>query len=80
MLLIMMLKFSRLQLNLPESVTRRYYHSLSTYYISNQYVWIVVTGSNEKCLDEDECDIVHTPISGSNVTMIIELGMVIDKQ
>ena len=76
-----MLKFSRLQLNLPESVTRRYYHSLSTYYISNQCVWIVVTGGNEEYnLDEDECDIVHRPISGSNVTMIIELGMVIDKQ
>ena len=39
-----MLIYSSLQINLPDSVTKRFCHSMSTYYISKERFWIVVTG------------------------------------
>ena len=57
-----MLIYSSLQIDLPESVTKRYAHSLSTFYISKHCIWIAVTGG-----------IVTDPY----ITMIVELGMII---
>ena len=44
---------------------------MTTYPISNQYFWIVVTGG-----DRGMSTFSH--ITGSDVTVIIELGMIID--
>ena len=68
-----MLIYSSLQINLPDSVTRRFYHSMSTYYISKERFWIVVTGG---CNDRSNKRV--QPITGSNITVIIELGMTIN--
>ena len=70
-----MLIYSFLQINLPESVIKRYNHSMTTYEISNGHVWLIVTGGCSKWNRSDNTNIV---ISGSNVTFIIELGMIIN--
>ena len=55
---------SCLQIDLPESVTKRYMHSLSTFYISKHCIWIVVTGGWR------DDGLVTDP----DITMIVELG------
>ena len=70
-----MLIYSSLQINLPESVTTRFNHSMATYEISNGHVWITVTGGYNECNLSDNTSI---PITGSDVTFIIELGMIIN--
>ena len=70
-----MLIYSSLQINLPESVIKRYYHSMTTYEISNGHVWITMTGG---CTEWDESDNTNIAITGSDVTFIIELGMIIN--
>ena len=66
--------YSSLQINLPDSVTKRFYHSMSTYYISKDGFWIVVTGGYSGYLSATTA----LPITGSNITMVIELGMIIN--
>ena len=68
-----MLMYSSLQINLPDSVTKRFYHSMSTYYISKDRFWIVVTGGYN---EYDLSDNTTQPITGSNILVIIELGMI----
>ena len=63
--------YSPLQINLPESVTKRFSHSMSTYYISKSCVWTIVTGG------DIESDNTRVPVTGCDVTVIIELGMLI---
>ena len=63
-----------LQIDLPESVTKRYGHSLSTFYISKRCVWIVVTGGWRDDNNDDD-DVV--PVTDPYITMIVELGMII---
>ena len=63
-----MLIYSSLQINLPD-VIKRFYHSMSTCYISKERFWIVVTGGYDNNI---------IPITGSNTMMIIELGMIIN--
>ena len=70
-----MLIYSSLQIDLPESVTKRYSHSLSTFYISKQCIWIVVTGGLRDDDDDDDDD--HVPVTDPYITMIVELGMII---
>ena len=70
--IVYMLIYSSLQINLPESVVKRYNHSMTTYEISNGHVWIAVTGGSR------ESDNIVTPVTGSDVTFIIELGMIIN--
>ena len=72
---VYMLIYSSLQINLPESVIKRYYHSMTTYEISNGHVWITVTGG---CREYDQSDDTDIVITGSDVTFIIELGMIIN--
>ena len=48
MYIICILIYSSLQINLPDSVTNRLCHSMSTYYISKERFWIVVTGGNSE--------------------------------
>ena len=70
-----MLIYLSLQINLPDSVTTRFAHSMSTYYISKERFWIVVTGGgNEYNISNVEVE----PITGSDITVIIELGMIIN--
>ena len=70
-----MLIYSSLQINLPDSVTKRLYHSMSTYYISKERFWIVVTGGYSVYHSSTN---TFTPITGSNMLVIIELGMIIN--
>ena len=70
-----MLIYSSLQINLPDSVTKRLYHSMSTYCISKERFWIVVTGGYS---EYNRSDNKLTPITGSNILVIIELGMIIN--
>ena len=70
-----MLIYSSLQINLPDSVTKRFHHSMSTYYISKERFWIVVTGGCNEC---DRSDNTAQPINGSDITVIIELGIIIN--
>ena len=67
--------YSSLQIYLSNSVTKRFAHSMSTYCISKETFRIVVTGGyNEYNKSNDTL----TPITGSNITVIIELGMIIN--
>ena len=70
-----MLIYLSLQINLPDSVIKRFHHSMSTYYISKERFWIIVTGGYN---DYNQSDNTVTPITGSNITVIIELGMIIN--
>ena len=70
-----MLIDSSLQINLPDSVTKRFRHSMSTYYISKERFWILVTGG---CNESNRPDDTIQPITGSDITVIIELGMIIN--
>ena len=70
-----MLIYSLLQINLPEAVVKRCDHSMTGYEISNGNVWITVTGGNSEW-DQSRQGII--PITGSDVTFIIELGMIIN--
>ena len=70
-----MLIYSSLQINLPDSVTKRFYHSMSTYYISKERFWIIVTGG---CNEYDRSNHTYLPITGSNTLVIIELGRIIN--
>ena len=70
-----MLIYSSPQINLPDSVTKRFYHSMSTYYISKERFWIIVTGGSN---GYNRSVNTAPPITGSNITVIIELGMIIN--
>ena len=70
-----MLIYSSLQINLPDSVTKRFGHSMSTYYISKERFWIVVTGGYN---GYNQSTNTSQPITGSNILVIIELGMIIN--
>ena len=63
-----MLIYSSLQIDLPESVTNRVGHSLSTFYVSKRYIWIVVIGGTR---DDDVL------VTDPDITMIVELGVTI---
>ena len=70
-----MLIYSSLQINLPDSVTKRFYHSMSSYCISKERFWIIVTGGYcDYSLSNNTAQL----ITGSNVIVIIELGMIIN--
>ena len=69
-----MLMYSSLQINLPDSVTKRFNHSMSTYYISKERFWVIVTGGSSKY---NLSDGTSPQITGSYITMMIALGMII---
>ena len=73
--IVYMLIYSSLQINLPEAVIKRYDHSMTTYEISNGHVWLIVTGGKSEFNQSDNTDIV---ITGSDVTIILDLGMIIN--
>ena len=66
--------YSSLQINLPESVTKKYNHSVTTYEICNNRVWIIVNGAKEY----NRSDNTSIPVTGWDVTTIVELGMIIN--
>ena len=63
-----MLIYLSLQINLPESVSKRYSHSITTYEISTNRLWIIVNGGYR----------LSIPVTGCDVTIIVELGMIIN--
>ena len=70
-----MLIYASLQINLPDSVTKRFDHSMSTYCISQERFWIIVTGGWNV---HNRSDDTALPVTGSDITVIIELGMMIN--
>ena len=56
-----------LQINLPDSVTKRYIHSLSTFIMGPYCVWLIVVGGGVNHEDV-------TNVKDPNITMLIELG------
>ena len=70
-----MLIYSSLQINLPQSVTKRYNHSITTYEISNNRVWIIVNGGHKERYRSHNTSI---PVTECDVTIIVELGMIIN--
>ena len=63
---------SLLQINLPDSVTERYGHSLSTFIMGPHCVWLIVVGGQVK--------IDKVAVTDDNITMLIELGKYIITQ
>ena len=56
-------------INPPESVTKRFKHSMAAYQRSDNCAWIVVTGGFRKCRSS-------IAIGGCDITFIVELGMI----
>ena len=66
-----------LQINLPQSVSERYFHSLSVYTVGLNCVWIVVTGGCAERHKETIDGVVQYRdiyVSHPNIAMVIELG------
>ena len=53
-------------------MTRRYFHSISSYTVSDECVWIVITGGDKQYNTEDNTE---TLIIGPDTTVLVELGM-----
>ena len=53
-------------------MTRRYVHSISSYTVSDECVWIVITGGFKQYNREDK---TNTFITGPDTTVLVELGM-----
>ena len=53
-------------------MTRRFGHSISSYTVSDECVWIVITGGLKQYYPEDN---TNTPITGPDTTVLVELGM-----
>ena len=67
------------QIPLPQSVTGKYYHSLTAVTMSPHCVWLVIVGGYEELQWRDDGGGVKEPvnvgITGTNrLIMIIELG------
>ena len=71
-----MLIYSSLQINLPDSVTKRFYPSMSTYYISKKRFWIIVIGGYSEYSQSN--DTAAQSITGCDMLVIIELGRIIN--
>ena len=70
-----MLIYSSLQINLPECVTNRFNHSITPYQIPNNRVCIIINGGIKEYVHSRNTDI---PVTGCDVTIIVELGMIIN--
>ena len=53
-------------------MTRRFDHSISSYTVSDECVWIVITGGVKRYNPERGTD---TLITGPDTTVLVELGM-----
>ena len=67
------------QIPLPESVTGRYYHSLTAVTMSPHCVWLVIVGGYEEFQWRDDGGGVKEPVNlgvidTNKLIMIIELG------
>ena len=60
------LSFSFAQIPVPESVTKRWCHSMTSFTVSVNCVWLLITGG----FTTEGDDIVTSP----NTVMIVELG------
>ena len=73
--IVYMLIYSSLQINLPECVSKRFNHSITPYQISNNRVWIIVNGGHKQYVRSRN---TNFPVTGCDVTIIVELGMIIN--
>ena len=53
------------QIPVPESVTKRWAHSMTSFTVSVNCAWLLITGGATE---------VGVPITGPNTVMIVELG------
>ena len=53
-------------------MTRRYSHSISSYTVSDECVWIVITGGYKQYNPVRE---TSTPVTCPDSTVLVELGM-----
>ena len=53
-------------------MTRRYDHSISSYTVSDECVWIVITGGVKRYNPDDD---TSTLITGPDTIVLVELGM-----
>ena len=53
-------------------MTRRFDHSISSYTVSDECVWIVITGGFERYNPEHD---TNTLITDPDTTVLVELGM-----
>ena len=53
-------------------MTRRYFHSISSYTVSDECVWIVITGGFKQYNPGYK---TGTLVSGPDTTVLVELGM-----
>ena len=64
-----MCQYLESQVDLPESVTKRFDHSVSSFVISGNCTWVLITGGLR--------DRTNKAMHGPEITMIFELGMII---
>ena len=69
--------FHILQINLPQSISKRYWHSMSVFTVGLNCVWIVVTGG---CVElhtetiDGGVQYSSTLVSQPNINMTLELS------
>ena len=70
-----------LQIPLPDSVTGRYLHSLSSFVLDPNHVFMIIVGGSVKMEQKDIGGGVmkwfHTTVTDPNITILIELGKII---
>ena len=67
-----------LQIPLPDSVTRRYYHTVSSFVLDRNHVFLIIVGGGVKAEQKDVGGGVmkwySTLVTDPNITMVVELG------
>ena len=67
-----------LQIFLPDSVTGRYHHTVSSFVLDPNHVLLIIVGGNVKSEEVDRGkgvkERVNKPVTYPNITMVVELG------
>ena len=66
-----------LQIPLPDSVTGRYYHTVSSFVVDPNHVFLIVGGfvkGEQKPVGGEVMKWFPTPVTDPNITMVVELG------
>ena len=67
-----------LQIPLPDSVTGRFYHTVSSFVVDPNHVFLIIVGGGVKAEQKDigggVMKLFPTPVTDPNITMVVELG------
>ncbi|XP_019859882.1 PREDICTED: uncharacterized protein LOC109588143 [Amphimedon queenslandica] len=70
-------QYNWIQFPLPDSVTGRYYHTVSSFVVDPNHVFLIVLGGYAKTTQIDvgggAIDWINTPVTNSHITMVVEL-------